>query len=98
MIAKCAWWDAIRGFGFLSPINGSEDIFCHHSGLAFGKPGYRNLERGCLVEFEISERDGRTVAKKVRLIEDENAVSQAVKLPCSYAAGKSVHDSKPKRD
>ncbi len=73
MIAKCAWWDAIRGFGFLSPIDGTEDVFVHHSGLAFGKPGYRNLTRDALVEFEVSLRDGRTVAANVRLIEDENA-------------------------
>jgi cold shock CspA family protein len=72
VIAKCAWWDATRGFVFLSPINGDSDVFCHHSGLAFGKPGHRNLERNALVEFEAAIHDGRIVARDVRLMEDEN--------------------------
>jgi cold shock CspA family protein len=71
VIGKCAWWDAVRGFGFISPIDGGEDVFVHYSGLAFGRPGHRNLTRDDLVEFEITTHNGRTIAADVRVVEDE---------------------------
>jgi CspA family cold shock protein len=71
MIGKVAWWSNEKGFGFLSPINGTEDVFCHHTGLAFGRPGHKNLMRDSIVEFEVKSHNGRSAAANVRLIEDE---------------------------
>jgi cold shock protein len=72
MIGSVCWWSSDKGYGFISPIDGTEDVFVHHSRLAFGKPGHKNLTRDCLVEFEITTHNGRITATDVRLIGDEN--------------------------
>jgi len=46
------WFDAKKGFGFISRENG-EDIFVHFS--AINSEGYRSLEEGQKVEFEITQ-------------------------------------------
>jgi CspA family cold shock protein len=46
------WFDAKKGFGFIS-VDGGEDIFCHFS--AIQGDGFKSLEEGDAVEFEISD-------------------------------------------
>ncbi len=46
------WFDAKKGFGFLSTEDG-QDIFCHFS--AIQSDGFKSLDEGDSVEFEISE-------------------------------------------
>ena len=45
------WFNEKKGFGFLSPKNGGDDIFVHFSSIQ-GK-GYRTLKEGSSVTFEI---------------------------------------------
>ena len=47
---KVKWFSNQKGYGFITPENG-EDIFCHHS--AIQGDGYKTLEEGQEVEFEI---------------------------------------------
>lgn len=77
MIGKVCWWDGVRGFGFIEPINGDADVFVHHTGLDFGEPGHRNLIRDAIVEFETAFHDGRIVARDVRPMEDEKTNAQS---------------------
>jgi CspA family cold shock protein len=44
------WFNASKGFGFISR-DGGEDVFVHHS--AIQSEGYRQLEEGQRVEFEV---------------------------------------------
>lgn len=46
------WFDAKKGFGFISTETG-EDVFCHFS--AIQSDGFKSLDEGDAVEFEISE-------------------------------------------
>ena len=46
------WFDAKKGFGFISTEAG-EDVFCHFS--AIQTDGFKSLDEGDSVEFEISE-------------------------------------------
>lgn len=46
------WFNAQKGFGFISDENG-EDIFVHFSGLAMD--GYKSLEDGQSVTFETTQ-------------------------------------------
>ena len=46
------WFDAVKGFGFIAPEDGSKDVFVHHSALQ-GDDGYKSLDEGQRVKFEV---------------------------------------------
>ncbi|HEY9863065.1 MAG TPA: cold-shock protein [Candidatus Obscuribacterales bacterium] len=45
------WFNAEKGFGFIAPEDGSKDVFVHFSAIA--SSGFKSLEEGQRVEFEI---------------------------------------------
>lgn len=45
------WFNAEKGFGFISPVDGSKDVFVHFS--AIQSQSFRTLEEGQKVEFSI---------------------------------------------
>lgn len=49
---KVKWFNNQKGYGFITPENGS-DVFVHHT--AIQGEGYRSLEEGQDVEFEIQK-------------------------------------------
>jgi CspA family cold shock protein len=48
------WFDATKGFGFITPDDGSKDLFVHHSEIKSGD-SYATLIDGQKVEFEIGQ-------------------------------------------
>ena len=44
------WFSSEKGFGFITPDDGSKDCFVHHS--AIQRDGYRTLDEGQRVSFE----------------------------------------------
>ncbi|WP_314192416.1 cold-shock protein [uncultured Arthrobacter sp.] len=47
------WFNAEKGFGFISPDDGSKDVFAHYSSIA-GR-GYRSLEENQKVSFDVEQ-------------------------------------------
>ncbi len=47
------WFNAQKGFGFITNDNGGEDVFVHFSGIA--SQGYKTLEEGQKVTFELEK-------------------------------------------
>ena len=47
------WFNDSKGFGFITPDEGGEDLFAHFS--AIQSDGYRSLEEGSKVEFEVTK-------------------------------------------
>lgn len=47
------WFNADKGFGFITPANGGKDVFVHFSGIA--SEGFRSLKEGDRVEFNIQD-------------------------------------------
>jgi CspA family cold shock protein len=46
------WFSDEKGFGFIAPDGGGEDLFVHYSAIA--GDGYRSLEDGQRVSFEVT--------------------------------------------
>ena len=60
------WFNDAKGYGFLQDNAGGKDIFVHHSAIQMD--GYRTLEEGAKVEFEIVQGPKGSQADKVRVL------------------------------
>jgi CspA family cold shock protein len=58
------WFNAEKGFGFISQDDGGNDVFVHHSGI--DASGFRSLDEGQRVQFEISQGNKGLQATGVR--------------------------------
>ncbi len=47
------WFSDQKGYGFITPEDGSKDVFVHHS--AIKADGFRSLGEGQQVEFEVTQ-------------------------------------------
>ena len=47
------WFNSSKGFGFIVPDDGGEDLFVHHSEIK--SDGYANLDEGQKVDFQIGQ-------------------------------------------
>ncbi|GLW09838.1 cold-shock protein [Nonomuraea sp. NN258] len=60
------WFNAEKGFGFIAPDGGAPDVFVHFSEIVGS--GYRSLEDGQRVEFEITQGQKGPQASQVRAV------------------------------
>ena len=58
------WFNADKGFGFITPDDGGKDLFVHHSEIQSGGE-YASLSDGQKVEFEVGQGQKGTCANKV---------------------------------
>ncbi len=47
------WFSDEKGYGFISPDDGGEDLFVHHTGIA--GTGFKSLEEGQKVSYEATQ-------------------------------------------
>jgi len=57
------WFNDQKGFGFITPEDGSKDCFVHHS--AIQAEGFKTLAEGATVEFEMVEGEKGPAAENV---------------------------------
>ena len=60
------WLNAEKGFGFIAPEDGSQDVFVHYTEIQGS--GFRTLEENQKVEFEIGEGAKGPQAQQVRAL------------------------------
>ncbi|AGT08106.1 cold-shock protein [Paracoccus aminophilus] len=61
------WFNATKGFGFIAPDNGGQDVFVHIS--AVERAGLRGLADNQKISFELEKgRDGRASASNLELL------------------------------
>jgi len=59
------WFSEKKGFGFIEQENG-QDLFVHHTAISM--PGFRTLDEGDRVSFDVEESDRGPKAKNVNKI------------------------------
>jgi CspA family cold shock protein len=60
------WFNGEKGYGFITPEDGSKDLFVHFSAIAGS--GYRSLEENQGVEFDVAQGDKGPQATNVRAL------------------------------
>ena len=58
------WFNAEKGYGFIAVEGGGADVFVHYSAIAM--TGYRSLEEGQKVEFDVTQGQKGPQAENVR--------------------------------
>jgi CspA family cold shock protein len=62
------WFNATKGYGFISPDDGGKDAFLHISALE--RAGIGGVDEGQRVEYEVKPgRDGKSAAEDIRLVD-----------------------------
>jgi CspA family cold shock protein len=59
------WFNDEKGYGFISPDEGSEDLFVHHTGIAGS--GFKSLDEGAKVSYEATRAQKGMQADNVSL-------------------------------
>jgi len=60
------FFNSDKGFGFITPASGEKDVFVHYSNLA--GDGYRSLDEGQQVEFDVAQGRKGPEAQNVRVL------------------------------
>ncbi|MFA6004709.1 MAG: cold-shock protein [Elusimicrobiota bacterium] len=63
---KVKWFNDQKGFGFITPDDGSKDLFVHHTAIT--GEGFKTLTENQAVEFEVQQSDKGPRAANVRKI------------------------------
>lgn len=58
------WFNDSKGYGFITPNDGSRDLFVHHSSVKV--QGFRSLQEGAQVEYDAVEGPKGPQAENVR--------------------------------
>jgi CspA family cold shock protein len=88
------WFNAEKGFGFITPDDGSKDVFVHFS--AIRGSGFRSLDEGARVQFEVGQgAKGPQAQDVVRVDGGSGQPSQQTPSPRFGHAERVVSDSSP---
>ena len=66
MLGTVKWFNEQKGFGFITPEDGSADVFVHFT--AIQADGYRSLDENQTVEFDIVQGPKGPQADNVKII------------------------------
>jgi CspA family cold shock protein len=58
------WFNASKGYGFIRPNDGGDDVFAHYSAIEMD--GYKSLKEGQQVEFDIQQGPKGPQASRIR--------------------------------
>lgn len=63
---KVKWFNADKGYGFITPDDASKDVFCHYSDIT--GDGFKELAEGQKVSFDLATTEkGRKAQRIVKL-------------------------------
>jgi CspA family cold shock protein len=74
------WFDGEKGYGFIRPDDGGEDLFVHHTGIAGG--GFKSLDEGENVTYEmVRGRKGMQAENVSRVSSEQSSVKETFTVP-----------------
>jgi cold shock protein len=65
-VGTVKWFNAEKGFGFITPDGGGPDVFAHYSAIA--SSGFRSLDENQRVEFEVTQGQRGPQAANIRTL------------------------------
>lgn len=63
---KVKWFNDSKGYGFITPDDGSKDVFVHHQSIV--AEGFRSLNEGDSVQYDVTEGQKGPQAANVKKI------------------------------
>ena len=83
------WFDGEKGYGFIRPDDGGEDLFVHHTGIAGG--GFKSLDEGEKVTYEmVRGRKGMQAENVSRVSSEQSPVRKTLTVPGEVEAAARV--------
>jgi CspA family cold shock protein len=73
------WFNDAKGFGFIEPEGGGEDVFAHFSAVQMD--GFRTLKQGGRVSYELVQGPKGSLAQNIRPLADGAAAPAAAVEP-----------------
>jgi len=77
------WFSNAKGYGFIAPDEGGDDIFAHFSSISMD--GYKSLRQGQKVEYEVSQGPKGFLASSVTLDADAEETQEGKEEQASLA-------------
>ena len=65
------WFNDAKGFGFIQPEHGGEDVFAHFSAIQMD--GFRTLRQGERVDYELVQGPKGQLAQNIRSVDNARA-------------------------
>jgi CspA family cold shock protein len=65
-IGTVKWFNATKGYGFITPSDGGDDVFAHYSAIEM--EGYKTLKEGQKVEYDVQEGPKGPQASHIRSV------------------------------
>jgi CspA family cold shock protein len=71
LVGTVKWFNDAKGFGFLEPEHGGDDVFAHFSAIEM--EGFRTLKQGSKVTFELVQGPKGNLAQNIRPMATQEA-------------------------
>ena len=84
-IGTVKWFNNAKGYGFILPDGGGDDLFAHYSAIQMD--GYKTLKAGQPVEFEITEGPKGLQATNIQSVAGDGAVVDEYEAEAGHANG-----------
>jgi len=74
-IGTVKWFNDAKGFGFIEPEGGGEDVFAHFSAIKMD--GFRTLKQGSKVQYELTNGPKGLLAANIQPVSSADAAQAA---------------------